>query len=409
MNVGILGEGIITWAGGIDLAKNYINSIYKREDLSFYLLIPTANDNLKDKIDTLYHGLRQDIKYIINKGKTLNTNPYRVHNYFLSDYPEMKVIHYMRDRSNLVDLCKKNKIDILFPCCNSLPEDFPISWIGYIFDCQHKYLPQMFSQEECEKRDRAFSAMLRNAKSIIVTSNAVKADCEKFYNCCNCRIHVVPYLPMCRENWLSNDESVLTKYNICYKYFIISNQLWKHKEHLTAIEALYSLHNDLGYSDIHLVCTGGLSDGRWANYYNEVMKRVHEFGLSDYVHFLGYIDKLDQIQLIKKSIALIQPTQFEGQPGGGSTADALSLGKKAILSDIDVNKEIVSENVIFFEMGNPTSLMKRMNELIVSEDNHSWSNIKILDRTKENRTALGNYIYSLLCEEVELQKKETIN
>lgn len=61
-----------------------------------------------------------------------------------------------------------------------------------------------------------------------------------------------------------------------------------------------------------------------------------------------YIAKLDQIALLKKSIAVIQPTLFEGGPGGGASYDAISLGKPLIVSDIKVNQEIEQSERVFF-------------------------------------------------------------
>ena len=54
---------------------------------------------------------------------------------------------------------------------------------------------------------------------------------------------------------------------------------------------------------------------------------------------------------MKESIAVIQPTLFEGGPGGGSIYDAISLGVPAIISDIPVNREIDSELLRFFPVG----------------------------------------------------------
>ena len=53
---------------------------------------------------------------------------------------------------------------------------------------------------------------------------------------------------------------------------------------------------------------------------------MDELGINDDVEIVGHIPKLDQIALLKNSIAVIQPTLFEGGPGGGSAYDAISLG-----------------------------------------------------------------------------------
>ena len=52
---------------------------------------------------------------------------------------------------------------------------------------------------------------------------------------------------------------------------------------------------------------------------------------------------------MKNSLAIIQPTLFEGSPGGGVLEDAISIGVPAIISDIKVNLEAKKEVNIFFK------------------------------------------------------------
>ena len=58
------------------------------------------------------------------------------------------------------------------------------------------------------------------------------------------------------------------------------------------------------------------------------------------IRILGLIPKYDQIQIMRGAVAVIQPTLFEGGPGGGAVYDAVSIGTPVILSDIPVNREV---------------------------------------------------------------------
>ena len=53
---------------------------------------------------------------------------------------------------------------------------------------------------------------------------------------------------------------------------------------------------------------------------------------------------------------MLQPTLFEGNPGGGIAYNAISLGVPIILSDIPVNLELKSPLAFFFRMKDPESL-----------------------------------------------------
>jgi glycosyltransferase involved in cell wall biosynthesis len=83
---------------------------------------------------------------------------------------------------------------------------------------------------------------------------------------------------------------------------------------------------------------------------------LNSLGIADKVKILGHIPKLDQIALLKKSLAVIQTTLFEGGPGGGSVYDSISLGVPAIVSNIPINLEIDCGDVVYFKVGNDTDL-----------------------------------------------------
>jgi glycosyltransferase involved in cell wall biosynthesis len=86
-----------------------------------------------------------------------------------------------------------------------------------------------------------------------------------------------------------------------------------------------------------------MEEPRRPEYVPMLKQLVETLGLTTTVRFLGYIPKAHQLELIRQSIAVIQPTLFEGGPGGGAVYDAVSLGVRAIVSDIPVNREVRAE------------------------------------------------------------------
>ena len=87
---------------------------------------------------------------------------------------------------------------------------------------------------------------------------------------------------------------------------------------------------------------------------------ISELDLVDNTRMLDHIPRCDLVSLMRSSLAVIQPTTFEGGPGGGSVAMALSLGIPCIVSDIEVNKEIGQDKYIYyFEVNNVDDLLKK--------------------------------------------------
>src|SRR5262249_24896424 len=137
-----------------------------------------------------------------------------------------------------------------------------------------------------------------------------------------------------------NAESVGTreKYGVPQDYFLCSNQFWQHKNHGVVIDAL-ALARAAG-RPIDMVFTGPMSDYRAPNYVPDLLSRVRDVGVESNCRFLGLIPKLDQIAIMRSAVAVVQPTLFEGGPGGGAVYDAIAIDCPVIVSDIPVNREI---------------------------------------------------------------------
>ncbi len=98
---------------------------------------------------------------------------------------------------------------------------------------------------------------------------------------------------------------------------------------------------------------------------------------------------------MRRAIALLQPTLFEGGPGGGAVADALALGVRCIVSDIETNLEIENEKVSFFHTGSPNSLAEEMMTVMENHVNLDISNDQI-SKIKENKKKIGEFLVEML-------------
>ena len=239
--------------------------------------------------------------------------------------------------------------------------------IGYIFDFQHKYLKKFFSKKQQKDRNIFFKKIVKNNKLIIVNSHQAKNDVLKFIKR-KTNIVVLPFLPFLDFNL--ND---IKKKIIKGKYFIICNQFWSHKNFETAIHAFEYL-KDL---NLKLVITGQLSNKNLSYYYS-LRKLINRNGLQKKILLFNNLKKIDQLSLINHSIGLIQPSLFEGGPGGFSVYEAISLNKPVIVSDIKVNKEIKYKKKVYYKK---LSLIKEK---------------KIINNSNSNKFLFGKFLYNLI-------------
>jgi glycosyltransferase involved in cell wall biosynthesis len=80
--------------------------------------------------------------------------------------------------------------------------------------------------------------------------------------------------------------------------------------------------------------------------------------LDSQVRILGFIPRRDQVQLMRRSLSVIQPSRFEGW--STVVEEARLLGKTILLSDFPVHLEQNPPNSSFFESGNAEDLASLM-------------------------------------------------
>lgn len=399
LKIAVIGDYLIDWTGGLEFLKHLLNGIQNMfgggED-RIYLFIAT---------DDLIHNLNFGLPGFIEKN-IRGVKRFVFERYLKKDFKlfrefdafegKVRIILY-RDLRSLYKDFKRFDVDVVFPTTSILRGKCPIPWVGYLYDCQHRHLPEIFREATVKKRDRYFASMLNGADAVMVNARATKSDLVKFFNGDPERIMVLPFAPIADPAWFEDRPDSMRRYGLPPKYFVISNQFWVHKSHITAFEALGIL-KARGHEDLNIVCTGKMADGRDPDLLNKLKKRIKELNICRNVFFLGFIAKEDQMEVMKNSIAVLQPTLFEGGPGGGAVWNAASLGKPAIVSDIPVNLELRGkENMFFFKANDPRDLAEKMmllldNKLAVRR----FSREELMRNSMKNLEALSTSISGMI-------------
>lgn len=354
----LLADSLAQWAGGIDFLRFCISALHSvSPETRWSVLLP----NLSIRKSAVVHA-KNAVKTIAG----MRTSPIpRILRSELTDAlascpAQTNLVDYRNTIQGLAGALRKCRAQALFPCSISLGRSFPLPWIAYIPDLQHKRLPHFFSARERMARDRIFLRILEDAQVVVVNAAAVVQDIEEFYPRHKARLFSLPFCPPANSLSFDKDSAsrVRQTYRLPSKYFMISNQFWVHKSHETAFMALRQVRDE-GH-DVDLVCTGNTQDYRWPDHFGNLQALIDRNNLQDHIHILGLIPKIDQLALMHQSIAVIQPTLFEGGPGGGAVYDAISINTPSIVSDIPVNREIDIGIVHFFEAGCVDDLATQM-------------------------------------------------
>lgn len=256
-----------------------------------------------------------------------------------------KLCHRCRMRNRILEsVLKENNISILSH--TTFPENVSIPTIGWIPDFQHKHLPKFFSTREYEAREKDFNTLCRKSKTVILSSYDAKKDLETFLSEFGDKARVL--------NFVAHNPSILNepsrstleeKYQFKGRYIYVPNQFWEHKNHRLIIEAL----NYLKYYNkkITVISSGRTHDYRNAGYFTNLMKDAEKYGVLDMFKILGVVPYADVVGLMRNSTAVLNPSLFEGW--STSVEEAKSMGKKVILSNINVHLEQNPSGAYYFD------------------------------------------------------------
>lgn len=401
LTVALLADGLYTWDGGTDYLSNIACVLQDankscKYNIKMYLVLPKE-----------YAPIRFLRRHISKLDLNEQANIERVTSVFKLLCPEVPVVYYRKhikkiydDRGKSLDKTLHSlEVDICLPVLRDFYPDIKTPWIGYIADFQEKYLPELFDQATLDYRECNSIKQTQNTKFFLATSKSVKDDLEHFYPG-DYKVFAQPFAPFSPQTFIECNEDI-SRYDLPERFFVISNQFWIHKDHMTAIRAMKIL-KDRGYDEVGLVCTGRMnSDSRDGEYCNEIQKLVSDLGLETNIYFVGFIPKMDQIQMIKNSVALVQPSLFEGDPGGCSVYNANSLMVPSIMADIRVNQEVPDSDLIrHFEAKNPEDLADKMVKLL-SENRKKPTEDMVREHNRRNIQTLAEFYVNSILETIE--------
>jgi glycosyltransferase involved in cell wall biosynthesis len=324
--IGIPLIGSSSWHGGITYVEALLRSfrvLPKFEQPEIFLLID------EDQVNTLF--LYQHLFVLVDKVVLIADKSVQIKNFdiFISHIRIDSFLHV------------REIVDFLFPI--NMGSLVGFSYASWIPDLQHKLIPKFFSESDIESRNKAINYVIETSDTIVLSSQSSVRDFRNYYGEYNGILEIVNFYSGFDENLFLNDPlSIVNQYNLPNKYFICCNQFWMHKNHDNLFKALA-----LTKEPVNLVCTGSFVDYRNSNWFSYLKELIADLKIGSRIFLLGLIPRNEQIQLIRGSIGVIQPSFFEGW----STVleDARTLGKLVIASNIETHLEQDVPDSVFFD------------------------------------------------------------
>ena len=257
-------------------------------------------------------------------------------------------------------LLMKHSIDVVFENARFFGLGLGIPVIAWIPDLQHRDMPNLFTFAAWWKRELGFRFQFAAGRHIMLSSHDARETCHRYYPSTFGRTHVVRFAVMPRPcPSLADIDHVRNLYQLPPHYFYLPNQFYKHKNHQLVLSALSLLHVDA--PDITVVASGRQPDPSDSEFFRNFLAFRESAGLSDCFRLLGLIPYEHVAPLMLGSVAVLNPSLYEGWSTTVEEARVFSV--PLLLSDLPVNQEQAAGIAYFFDRSSEHSLASLMLEI----------------------------------------------
>ena len=341
--IGFLLNFPVEYKGGINYLKNLFYALkkYRKDETQILLFIPPNLDKENVSMFSAYAELipakllqRGTFSWLISRSTEilLNFDP----------------LVYL--------LLRKYKVEVISHSNYVYPGKKVIS-INWIPDFQHMHYPHLWAKKQLDNEKKLHRSWVKNSRRIIVSSHDAFKDLLTAHPDAGNKVRVVHFVSQPGER--SNHSGSSLKYGEGH-FFYVPNQFWEHKNHMVVFKAMKLLKDrQIG---ITVYLSGLMNDYRNKNRHIEnLLEFVNDNGLTSHVQFLGLIPYADVLSLIHDSVAVINPSYFEGW--SSTVEESKSMGKTIVLSDIPVHREQAPANGYYFNPDDPDALASILEKL----------------------------------------------
>jgi glycosyltransferase involved in cell wall biosynthesis len=230
------------------------------------------------------------------------------------------------------------------------------------WDLQHVHFPEFFSPHNVRWRELTYRCLCDQARMVATASNWGKTDLMHYYQLPEAKVRIVPIAPVLTAypQPSANDiAEVRLRFSLPKGFIFYPAQTWRHKNHLTLLEALSMLRQKTGLT-IPLVCSGMLVE-----FFPHIEKKARELGIADQVQFLGFVSPFELQCLYRLGRVLIFPSLYEG--GGLPILEGFLAGMPVACSNATCLPEQAGDAAMIFDPTKPEEIAAAIIQLWTDE------------------------------------------
>jgi glycosyltransferase involved in cell wall biosynthesis len=373
-NIGFLLNFPVEYKGGINYFKNLFYAIHKYHSEEVQIILFVPSDLANEYVDS-FSPYTKLVKTKILQRKTL---PWMV-----SKVGEK----YFNFDPLVYSLLRKHRIDYISHSNYVYPFK-DIKTINWIPDFQYLHYPHLSTKKQYHYTTSLHKRLIEKSDSIILSSKSALSDYMEVYAQFSEKVEVLNFVSQptqgIKTSLLKTEKiDIYNRYNITKDFFYLPNQFWTHKNHISVFKAIKIL-KDQGYDPL-LITSGHMKDFRNDNsHITNLRNMVESNGLTNNILFLGLIPYNDVINLMILAKCIINPSFFEGW--SSTVEEARTMGKKMLLSNIDVHLEQNPPNAVYFDPNNELELAEKMKDILEENQQDEQFDLVYLQKSLDDRT-----------------------
>jgi len=226
-------------------------------------------------------------------------------------------------------------------------------------DLQHLHFPQFFSKGGSAVRARETRAFCESAAYVCVHAEWTRQDVISQYRLAAEKVVVIPWgsvFDAYKEPSPDEIRIAIEKFDLPGHFFFYPAVTWPHKNHeviFRALEILKSRHRVTP----HVFFTGSLTNRR-----EYLDKLATQLGVSEQLHFLGFVTPVELQAIFKSATAMIFPSRFEGF--GLPILEAFHSRLPVLSSNATVLPEVAQEGAAYFNPDSAEELSNLMKAIL---------------------------------------------
>ena len=337
----------IEYTGGLNYIKNLLHALSLVNDGSVQPYLFFAND-VTDELEQQFAPYATVVR---TKLLQRHTVPWFIHKVLYKAFHSMALVNA---------LLRSHAITVVSHAWFVYKGAPPFKIISWIPDFQYLHLPELFPNLDSAEETRINQKIVAQSDVVVLSSNDAFEDFRRIalpgHEERGTVLRFVSQPGMAASASSLCTESIERKYGFSGRYFLLPNQFWAHKNHLVVLQAVEKLKRS--GTDVLILCTGNTKDYRLNGnpYIDSLRSFIESNDLHEQVKFLGLIDYSDVLILMRNSVAVINPSRFEGW--SSSVEEAKSMGRPVILSRIGVHVEQNPLNGHYFEPDDAAGLSR---------------------------------------------------